>query len=314
MAVRSRVSWLAPALTILWLGVPAHSGDTPRTSLANRTRDDIVKTLAQLAELPKDAGKDPLARERLAALRRLMAYRYLAGVPYQSLELDEGYNKLAQAAAVLCEKMGKLDHEPKKNPGLPEEDFKLGVQGCNSCNLGFGHKRLADTIDSYLADSEAGNIAELGHRRWCISPRMQKTGLGRAGMFTAMYCFDRGQQKVPPFEWIAFPPPGPMPLAFFQADWPWNVSVNLEKYKEPSEKKIKVQVSELGVKDAKTPCKLSFQGVNNDPYGVPACIIFRPELKELKDGQRFLVEIEGLEAAKGKAPPPLRYVVEFFKL
>ena len=60
--------------------------------------------------------------------------------------------------------------------------------------------------------------------------------------------------------------------------------------------------------------KLNFQGVNNEPYGVPACIIFRPELKELKDGQRFLVEIEGLEAAKGKAPPPLRYVVEFFKL
>src|SRR5438045_8136739 len=80
-----------------------------------RTLDEIKKKLAEITAPPKTpvAG---LAGEREVALRRLNAYRYLAGLDYDVV-LDEELNASAQAGAKLCEKLKKIDHRPA-NPEL----------------------------------------------------------------------------------------------------------------------------------------------------------------------------------------------------
>src|SRR5262245_25976619 len=164
------------------------SAEDPKDPLLSRDLATIKKTLESISKgegRPKVEGA--LAIERENALRRLKAYRYLVGVPYEPLELDEQMNKEATAASLICSKLDKLDHDPP-NPCLPEEEYKLGQKGARSSNLGWGFRTLPEAIDGWMDDSDKGNIAAMGHRRWCINPTMGKTGLGRTKEFTAMSC------------------------------------------------------------------------------------------------------------------------------
>src|SRR5208337_1811763 len=149
-----------------------------------RTLAEVHTTIAAIEAPPRAKPADTLTAERQAALRHLMAYRYLVGVPYANLELDEEMNKCTTAGARLLEKIGKLDHTPA-NPGLPEAEYKLGYSGTSRSNLA-STGDLLKALELYMSDSDPGNIDRLGHRRWCINPTMQKTGFGKSGSFSAM--------------------------------------------------------------------------------------------------------------------------------
>ena len=190
-----------------------------------RSAKEIRDTLKEIVGPPRK-GKD-MATERDAALRRLKAYRYLAGVPYEELELEEDYNRLAQAAAKLCEKLKRLDHNPP-NAGLPAKDYKLAKAGAASCNLGYGFARLADSVDYYIGDIHS---EWLGHRRWTLYPYLAKTGFGRAGMYSGMHATDRSLKDVPDFDFVSWPPPGYVPVTMFQPGISWSVSLNPAKFK-----------------------------------------------------------------------------------
>src|SRR5436190_12942763 len=131
-----------------------------------RTVEEIKKKLAEIAAPPKTppAGLDG---ERESALRRLNAYRYLAGLDCDVV-LDEGLTESAQAGAKLCEKLGKIDHRPA-NPGLPEDEFQKGLKGTSTSNLAWGVRSLVQCVDIWMDDSDRGNIDRAGHRRWCIN-------------------------------------------------------------------------------------------------------------------------------------------------
>src|SRR6202034_210957 len=75
-----------------------------------RTREDMKKKLAEID--PPDQKPTDEASERDAALRRLKAYRYICEVPYEKLTLDDEMNKLCQAGAQLCAKIGRIEHTP----------------------------------------------------------------------------------------------------------------------------------------------------------------------------------------------------------
>src|SRR5262249_50213938 len=96
------------------------------------------------------------------------------------------------AAVQLLAKIGHLDHTPK-NPGLPEDEYKLAYKGTSHSNLGQGFRSLANAVDDWMWDSDGGNIDRVGHRRWCRNPAMQKTGFGGSGKSTAMWAFDMGR-------------------------------------------------------------------------------------------------------------------------
>jgi len=273
-----------------------------------RTLDEIKKKLTEIYNV-KGSGD----AERDAALKKLKAYRYLAEVPYETLELDEQYNKGAQAAAAICEKLNRLDHNPP-NPGLPEAEYKFAAKGAGSSNLSMGIKRLDAAVDMWIFDSDPSNIAGLGHRRWALNPSMGKTGFGMSGKFGAMWASDGSNRQVPDYDNIVFPARGLMPMELFSPNHAWNVSLNPRKYRQPGAE-TKMQVSALDANFAKVgePLNLNFAQVSRAGFGIPYCLVFRPDKLAVAPGRRYLVEIEGLARTDGK-PAFLSYVVEFVSL
>ena len=148
--------------------------------------------------------KDPAAHgKREEALRLLMAYRFLCGVPYEDLQLDWNYTAHAVAGARILNVIGKLTHGPE-NPGWPEADYQLAKKGCGSSNIS-SSSSLTKSVNMFMNDSDKSNISRLGHRRWCLNPQMQRTGFGSFGKFSAMWSFDNSRQEKPDYDYIAFP-------------------------------------------------------------------------------------------------------------
>ena len=203
---------------------------TPQPGKA-RTYEQVRKTILEINR-SGDRPAETNAAERDAALRRLKIYRYLAGVPYDNLVLDDELCKIARAGARLCEKIGRLDHRPS-NPGMPKEEFELGYQGTSNSNLAEGYPNLTKALDGWMDDSNASNIDRLGHRRWCLFPNLQRVGFGRSGKYSAMPIMDRSQPSVPEFEHVSFPVAGPMPIEYFNVNWAWTVSLNPKKFRTP---------------------------------------------------------------------------------
>jgi hypothetical protein len=301
--------WLTIAIFALVVVRSSDAGEQANKKSYPRSLDEMKQTLNVI--LVPDDGK---ADENSLALRRLQAYRYLAEVPYKDLKLDEGFNKMCLAGAKLCEKIGKLEHKPE-NPGLPEDEFKLAYMGTSRSNLGQGFKSLVQSVDAWMDDSDAGNIDRLGHRRWCLNPTMVKTGFGRSGIFTAMYSFDRSRTKPPDFDFICFPARGYMPIEFFGPHHAWSVSLNPKKYKTPAKDFVPkiYRADENGLKMGE-PLKLIFSKVDTVPFGVPNCIIFRPEKLAPTRQAKFAVELEGIQPLGKKGTISLQYMVEFVKL
>jgi len=263
----------------------------------------------KLAEIDPDPKKKPDndAEENEAALRRLKAYRYLAGLPYENLALDGEMNRACVAGAKLCEKIGKLDHTPA-NPGLPDDEYKLGYKGTSHSNLAMGYQNLPIAVDGWMDDSDPSNIERVGHRRWCINPPMQKTGFGHSGRFYAMWSVDMSQKAVPDYDFVAWPPKGYLPVEYFGAKHAWSVSFNPTKYKLTSSK-VKVGVFQTDIHLNKGEAlKNDHFNVDTSGAGIPNCVIFHPEGVVIEPGKRYLVEVEGV------GPAPVRYPVEFIKL
>jgi hypothetical protein len=274
-----------------------------------RSLADMKKKLSELMTAP--TGTDA---EREAGLRRLKAYRYLAEVPYDNVEIDEELTKGALAAAAISEKNGKLDHMPK-NPGLPEADFKIAANACKNSNLARGPKTFESAIDAWMWDSDAGNIQGLGHRRWALNPPLRKTGFGKSGPFIAMWALDRSQKEVPDFDAVFFPPRGLMPVEFLGQFHAWSVSLNPRKFKAPTDAvTAKVSPIDAQLNSTGEPLPLNFFKASTQIFGLPYCLIFRPEKVAVTPGKRYLVEIEGLLRADGKPASPMIYVVEFVSL
>jgi uncharacterized protein YkwD len=299
----------ASLAALLLLAALAPAADEPAKP---RTADEIKKKLAEISAVPPKEAKD-MAGERAAALRRLNAYRYLAGVPHD-VELDDDANAACQAAAKICAKIGRIDHKPD-NPGLPEDDYKLAIKGTSRSNLAAGYPTLSRAVDTWMDDSDEGNVEYVGHRRWCINPLMSKTGFGRSGQYTAMYVFDQTRKEVPEYDLIGWPPPGPVPVEYFKSGMAWSVSFNPKKYNKPGEDvKIRVYAADAKGEKKGDPLKLKSTKVDTNGFGIPICVIFRPAASAVAAGRRYIVEIEGLTTGKDKAAAPVRYSVEFFSV
>jgi uncharacterized protein YkwD len=270
----------------------------------NRTADDVRKKLAEILAPPEKKPANALAADRAAALRRLNAYRYLAGLPHD-VALDDDLNDTAQAGAALCERIGRLDHTPA-NPGLPDDEYRKAYRGTSRANLGQGFRSLERAIDGWMDDSAGTTTNILGHRRWCLNPPLQKTGFGHAGPFTSMSCFDTSRTPAPDYDFIPWPGRGPIPVGWFLPSQPWSVSLNPAKYQKVGSS-VKPKVWELDPEGKKKgePLPLALSKVDTAPFGIPNCVIFRPAPVEVKPGKRYLVEIEGA------APRPVRFEVEF---
>ncbi|MBI4575155.1 MAG: hypothetical protein HY722_02715, partial [Planctomycetes bacterium] len=302
-----------------WLsGVSLHPRSTRlmQTALERIARSTVAAPPAPPTS--KDGGAAgppfaPLAWDRqAAALRRLMAYRYLAGLPSE-LELDHDYAVACAAGARLLEKLGFLSHTPERPEGCPDALWEWGYRGVNRSNL-HQNADVVAAVDGFLDDSDPDNVAHVGHRRWALNPAMGRTAFGEQGPWVAMYALDdsgaAAGREAPPY--VAYPAPGYFPVGYLAREAAWSISLDPQHYKEPAAGEVRVEVRAADERYGRgSPMRLKDLYVDGPGAGHGACVIFRSPA-EVAPGRRYWVSVQGLEDTAGQ-PAPLDYLVEFYR-
>ncbi len=264
------------------------------------------------------------------ALKMLNQVRYIAGLS-DNVTLSDEYNQKTQAASLVMFLNNELNHYPDKPEVFGseyEQLYQLGKEGARSSNIAMaastntisGAVSLHDTIvNGWMADADGSNIEKVGHRRWILNPAMKATGFGAifgaiavngnsyGYTYSAMYSLDgAGAGGECSVAW----PAQNMPVAYFDATYPWSISTGVE------ENPATVKVTLTRVSDGKV-WNFSAAGADGDFYvqnstnssivgQMGACIIFRPkDIEAYKAGDSFQVSIEGISA-------PISYTVNFF--
>ena len=260
------------------------------------------------------------------ALNRLNALRRLSGLP--AAALNPAWCQAAQKGAVVQAANGTLSHQPSRPEDMAADFFRAGAAASASGNLSAG-RTLLGAVDALMDDSSAGNIPDLGHRRWQLYPGLTQVGFGyvnngphRYRSFVAEKVFDGALSPVTlAYDFVAWPASGffPNDLSGFTSQSPWSVTLNPDKYQIPQAGDITVTLTRQG--DGRT---WTFSGggysadarpyfsVSHAPYGVSNCIVFAPDGIEQPYEGVYTVEISGLRDAGGAPVTDFAYQVDFF--
>ena len=293
--------------------------------LIPRSHAEIVATMRVIERMPiKTIGKIPpglplrwvaavrnpvLHQQREAALRLLMAYRFLCHVPFRDLELDVAFNARCEASCEILQRLGVLTHAPQ-NPGMLKLEYRLAHDGCANGNLSSSANSLV-AVNQFMSDSDATNINRLGHRRWCLNPVMKKTGFASNHGYTVMWATDGSRSGIPEQKFTAFPPNGLIPTKFFSKGDAWSIMLSGRHYQQPTKKDTSARIwparfipAQGVLQKAAQPLPLNYFNVNDD------CVIFRPATVQVASGATYIVEIAGIKDRSGK-PAPIVYLVSF---
>ena len=260
-----------------------------------------------------------------SATDRLNVMRCLAGLP--SVELDLDLSNQAQYGSVLLA-AGGFSHYPDQPADMEESFYEQGLDATSSSNIGMGSDLLW-SVDQFMYDSDSSNVSVLGHRRWQLNPTLGKVGFGVTEIplfpfynlsFVVEKIFDESGPGCD-YDYISWPPSGYFPvaenaskdsLAFFSPLNAWSITVDTEKYGEPSLDDVSVRLTRES--DGRTwdfsktnnDINGDYFNVDNGRYGEPNCIIFRPDGIDQYQGV-YTVEVFGLATS-------LSYQVTFFDL
>lgn len=228
------------------------------------------------------------------ALDTLNQVRYIAGISHD-ITINDSYNELCQAASLVNYVNGELSHYPAQPSNMSDALYQLGAEGAASSNLSWRSNggNFYSMIEGQMSDNSGSNLESLGHRRWLINPEMKQTGFGvvggSKGTYGAIYSIDNGfagtQIKV---AW----PAQSMPTTYFTTSDPWSISVN----ETVDMSTVKVSLTREADKKQWNFSESAADGyfnVNNQRYGQPGCIIFRPTMAERNyaDGDLYHIEI-----------------------
>ena len=251
-----------------------------------------------------------------AAADRLNALRRIAGLPAVTLDLSLCEN--AQYGAVIQAANGSLDHYPDQPAGMGDSFYQQAKSASASSNLAAGHT-LTGAVDAFMDDSDASNIATLGHRRWQLNPTLGKVGFGYAvsgrgySRYVAEKVFDRSGAGCD-YDFIGWPASGSFPAQLFDGGTAWSVTLNPTAYQTAVKSALTVTLTRKA--DGRTWTFSSrgsdgFFNVTSSGYGEGYCVIFRPEGVETYEGT-YTVRIEGLKALNGQDVEDFTYQVDFF--
>lgn len=258
--------------------------------------------------------------------------RMIAGLP--SVGHNPTYTAQAQQGAVVLAANNALEDYPSKPSGMNENFYTAGRNAVAKSNIASGSyqswRSLAWFIQNFMEDKTAGNLSNVGHRRWILNPAMGSTGFGYATnksnmAYAVMYVDDKGG-TVPDYDFISWPASGNFPQEFCLGDTPWSVTLNPNKFNVQNMELNKVKVS-LTYPDGKVQ---SFSAADNQtdrfdgtkPYfnisfseqGTRNAIIFKPGTAAFGTGNPsgvYSVTISGLKEKSGKSAV-ISYNVEFF--
>ena len=242
-------------------------------------------------------------------LNALNVARFIAGL--DEVTLDDTFTDYAQAGTLCDAAIGAITHDPYQASGMPDDLYKKGHDyGTKRSNLGMGHDSIADAmISGWLADTGSNNLATVGHRRWCLNPSMGKTGFGHAGSFTAMYAFDKSSGDWYGSGYTVAWPAANMPVELFDSSWNspvWSLS-KPSGFSSSTTVKL-TRLSDNKVWNFSTSSSDGEFHINNDGYGQPGCVIFRPTgLSTYCAGDKYKVSITDNSTT-------ISYTVNFFSL
>ncbi len=156
------------------------------------------------------------ADARRRALDRINVYRALAGV--QLLTVEPSWEAPAQDCALLAHANRKLSHEPSPDWACWSD------RGARASAVSLVANRSAPiAIDAFLED--VGNEPTMVHRRWLLSEKVRRIGLGSTTSFACALVdgreWDDPDHPPPPVAlstntWVAWPPPGSVPIDALQ--------------------------------------------------------------------------------------------------
>ena len=242
-------------------------------------------------------------------LNSLNVCRYVAGLG--EVTLDATYNDYAQAGALCDAAIGQITHTPAQAAGMPDDLYNKGyTNGTKKSNLGVGYTSIPRAVMSgWMEDADSSNISKVGHRRWCLSPKMGKTGFGHAGSYTAMYAQDgsAGDYYGTGYT-VAWPAPN-TPVELFKSSRGPVWSVSKSSGFTLNTVVILKRLSDNKVWTLKSGGTDGDFYINNGGYGQPGCVIFRPSgISSYSDGDKFSVSIVD------DSDYSLSYTVNFFSL
>ena len=256
-----------------------------------------------------------------AAADRLNALRRIAGLP--AVKLDQSLCENAQYGAVIQGYYGALNHHPSKPSGMSDTFYQRAYEASSSSNLSAG-RTLTTAVDNWMDDSDHTNIDRLGHRRWQLNPAMGKVGFGYAEASTRYHSylaekvFDKSGSGCD-YDFISWPASGNFPVKLFNKDAAWSVSLNPMEYQTPRQSDLTVTLTReadgkvwtFRVSSYAPADSGDYFRVDTGGYGIPNCIIFRPDGIRNYDGI-YTVEIQGLKSRNGQSVKDFVYQVEFF--
>ena len=283
---------------------------------SNVATDDKL-TFAQKPVIKGNYSAGKLSDETLnSAIKMLNCVRYIAGISYD-VQLNDEYNNLTQAAALVNYVNGELSHFPDKPKDMDDTLYELGADGAGSSNIAWAswkNRSINETIiDGWMEDGDSSNISRVGHRRWILNPFMKYTGFGAVsgdkGTYSAMYSFDRQNTDADKYG-VAWPAQN-MPVEFFGSEYPWSVSMGEELNADEVKVKL-VRKNDGKIWEFSKESSDGYFNVENSWYGQRGCIIFRPEFDDktkFEAGEVYEVNISGLGEGKD-----VSYCVNFFNL
>jgi hypothetical protein len=125
-------------------------------------------------------------------LKRINYYRRLSGLS-DNIVLDSGWNKYAQAAALIMFANNTVDHNP--NPGM-KCFSQEGKTGASTSNLSiFSGVSIQDLISDEVEDGGTTSNKDCGHRRWILYSQAYKFGFGATSGSYALRDFSTDAEK-----------------------------------------------------------------------------------------------------------------------
>ncbi len=241
-----------------------------------------------------------LTKETLQEAQNMQnIYRYIAGVP-EVIVTDNAQN-YAQAAALVTAVNRKLSHTATHPEGMSDEMFDLASYGTFNCNLAALDNKLSSTVTAWML--EINGDADFGHRRQVLDYYSNETGFGLAqsvsgGYYSSVYVNAYLEED----RVISYPGQN-QPLEYFGTGYAWTVVIP----EKVDKSKVNVCLTDTQTGNAwifnenTGNLRLDISGTKS------ACAIFYPQNINYRDGDKYRVEITGIDN-------PISYEVNMFLL